>query len=156
MLAAGLAGDAEFRARFLRESRTAAAVDDPHIIPVYDAGQDGGVLFLAMRFVSGGDVRGCSRGSYDLLAPSVAQVFRRMSVFAGGCDLDALDAVVDGGDAAGSDPLELVAELQDVSLITVAEGIDGEPRMGMLETIRDYAAWPSGANSATGTCRRGN
>jgi predicted ATPase/class 3 adenylate cyclase len=78
--------------------------------------------------------------SYDLLAPGVAQVFRRMSVFAGGCDLDALAAVAaTGGDPGGSDPLEPVAELQDVSLITVTEGIDGEPRIGMLETIRDYA-----------------
>jgi len=79
--------------------------------------------------------------SYDLLAPGAAQVFRRMSVFAGGCDLDALAAVTvtEGGDAAGSDPLEQVAELADVSLITVTEGIDGEPRIGMLETIRDYA-----------------
>jgi predicted ATPase/class 3 adenylate cyclase/Tfp pilus assembly protein PilF len=78
--------------------------------------------------------------SYDLLALDVARVFRRMSVFAGGCDLDAVAAVaVDGRDPAGSDPLEVVAELQDVSLITVTEGIDGEPRIGMLETIRDYA-----------------
>ena len=38
-----------------------------------------------------------------------------------------------------SDPLELVAELLDVSLITVTEGADGEPRVGMLETIREYA-----------------
>ncbi len=58
VLATGLAGDAEFRARFLRESRAAAAVDDPHIIPVYEAGQAGEVLFLAMRYVPGGDVRG--------------------------------------------------------------------------------------------------
>jgi predicted ATPase/class 3 adenylate cyclase len=78
--------------------------------------------------------------SYDLLAPGVAQVFRRMSVFAGGCDLDALAAVAaTGGEPGGSDPLELVAELADVSLITVTEGIEGEPRIGMLETIRDYA-----------------
>jgi predicted ATPase/class 3 adenylate cyclase len=79
--------------------------------------------------------------SYDLLAPGAAQVFRRMSVFAGGCDLDALAAVAvtEGGETAGSDPLERVAGLQDVSLVTVTEGIDGEPRIGMLETIRDYA-----------------
>jgi predicted ATPase/class 3 adenylate cyclase/Tfp pilus assembly protein PilF len=79
--------------------------------------------------------------SYDLLAPDAARVFRQMSVFAGGCDLDALAAVAvdEGGDTAGSDPLEQVAELHDVSLITVTEGIDGEPRMAMLETIRDYA-----------------
>ena len=58
LLTPGLAGDAEFRRRFLRESRAAAAVDDPHIIPVYEAGEAGGVLFIAMRYVSGGDVRG--------------------------------------------------------------------------------------------------
>ena len=78
--------------------------------------------------------------SYDLLAPDLAGIFRRMSVFAGGCDLDAVaDVVVTGDDPAGSDPLELVAELADVSLITVTEGADGEPRLGMLETIREYA-----------------
>src|SRR5580693_4973030 len=58
VLAAALASDATFRQRFIRECRTAAAVDDPHIIPVYEAGDAGGVLFIAMRFVSGGDVRG--------------------------------------------------------------------------------------------------
>ena len=45
-----------FRQRFTRESRAAAAVDHPHIIPVYEAGDSDGVLFIAMRFVSGGDV----------------------------------------------------------------------------------------------------
>jgi serine/threonine protein kinase len=52
-----LAKNEEFRQRFIRESRTAAAVDDPHIIPVHDAGEAGGVLFIAMRYVPGGDVR---------------------------------------------------------------------------------------------------
>ena len=57
VLAAALAADAGFRQRFLRESRAAAAVDDPHIIPVFEAGDAGGVLFIAMRYVPGGDVR---------------------------------------------------------------------------------------------------
>ena len=62
VLAPALAADAEFRQRFSRESRAAAAVDDPHIIPVYEAGEADGVLFIAMRFVAGGDVRGwCGR-----------------------------------------------------------------------------------------------
>jgi Protein kinase domain/TIR domain len=61
LLTPGLAGDEEFRRRFLRESRAAAAVDDPHIIPVYEAGEAGGVLFIAMRYVSGGDVRALLR-----------------------------------------------------------------------------------------------
>jgi serine/threonine-protein kinase len=56
VLAPGLAADEEFRHRFGRESRAAAAVDDPHILPVYEAGEADGVLFIAMRFVSGGDL----------------------------------------------------------------------------------------------------
>jgi len=76
--------------------------------------------------------------SYDLLTPGAAQVFRRMSLFAGGCDLDALTAVAGTGDGE-PDPLEALAELHDVGLITVTEDADGEPRLDMLETIREYA-----------------
>jgi predicted ATPase len=79
--------------------------------------------------------------SYDLLPPQPAAVLRRAGVFAGGCELDALAAVAlagDGPDGPG-DPLELVSELMDVSLITVTEGADGEPRVGLLETIREFA-----------------
>jgi serine/threonine protein kinase len=57
ILAPALAADAAFRRRFIAESRAAAAVDDPHIIPVYEAGEADGVLFIAMRFVRGGDLR---------------------------------------------------------------------------------------------------
>jgi serine/threonine protein kinase len=57
ILAPALAADASFRRRFIAESRAAAAVDDPHIIPVYEAGEAAGVLFIAMRFVGGGDLR---------------------------------------------------------------------------------------------------
>ena len=57
ILAPALAADEAFRQRFIRESRAAAAVDDPHIIPVFEAGEADGVLFIAMRYVSGGDVR---------------------------------------------------------------------------------------------------
>jgi tetratricopeptide (TPR) repeat protein len=58
-------------------------------------------------------------------------------VFAGGCDLDALAAVAAAG--PGADPLDLAAGLHEVSLVTVTDGADGEPRIGMLETIRHYA-----------------
>jgi len=57
LLAPSLAADTAFRSRFIRESRAAAAVDHPNIIPVYDAGDAGGFLFISMRFVQGGDVR---------------------------------------------------------------------------------------------------
>ena len=58
ILSPALAVDAGFRRRFIGESRAAAVVDDPHIIPVFEAGESGGVLFIAMRFVAGGDLRG--------------------------------------------------------------------------------------------------
>ena len=57
ILAPGLAEDQEFRRRFIAESRAAAKVEDPHIIPVHEAGEADGVLFIAMRFVAGGDLR---------------------------------------------------------------------------------------------------
>jgi hypothetical protein len=57
IMASSVASEAEFRQRFVRESKAAAAVDDPHIIPVFDAGDSAGVLFIAMRYVAGGDVR---------------------------------------------------------------------------------------------------
>ena len=55
ILAPALAGDAEFQRRFISESRAAAAIDDPHIVPVFAAGEADGVLYIAMRYVDGGD-----------------------------------------------------------------------------------------------------
>ena len=52
-----LTGDESVRRRFAREARAIAAVDHPHIIPVYEAGEADGVLFIAMRFVAGDDLR---------------------------------------------------------------------------------------------------
>jgi serine/threonine protein kinase len=56
VLAPSLAADQEFRTRFLRESRMVASVEEPHIIPVYGAGEVDGVLYIATKFVSGGDL----------------------------------------------------------------------------------------------------
>jgi serine/threonine protein kinase len=66
VLAPGLAADTAFRTRFIRESRAAAAVDHPNIIPIYDAGDAGGFLFISMRYVQGGEVRALLRDGYGL------------------------------------------------------------------------------------------
>ena len=58
LLAPELAGNEKFRDRFLRESKIAASIDHPNIVPIYDAGEADGVLFLAMRYVEGTDLRG--------------------------------------------------------------------------------------------------
>ena len=57
ILSPAMAEDGDFRRHFIEESRAAAAVEDPHIIPVYEAGEADGVLFIAMRLVPGGDLR---------------------------------------------------------------------------------------------------
>jgi len=61
VLAPSQAADGAFRQRFIQESHAAAAVDDPNIIPVFEAGEAAGVLFIAMRLVRGGDVRSLVR-----------------------------------------------------------------------------------------------
>ena len=53
VIAGELANDPGFRARFLQESQLAASLDHPNVIPIYDADEVGGVLYLAMRYVSG-------------------------------------------------------------------------------------------------------
>ncbi|MEA2485747.1 MAG: hypothetical protein QOD46_858, partial [Actinomycetota bacterium] len=71
LLAPELSQDERFRNRFVRESRLAASLDHPNIIPIYDAGEAEGLLYIAMRFVEG-----CTLGDflerYGRLAPPVA------------------------------------------------------------------------------------
>ncbi len=75
--------------------------------------------------------------SYDLLTPDEQTLLRRLSVFVGGCSIDAAGVVgaygIDGG-------LEILAGLIDKSLLGREEEPDGEPRLRMLETIRAYGA----------------
>jgi serine/threonine-protein kinase len=89
VLAPAVADDAAFRERFIRESRAAAVVDHPHIIPVYGAGEFGGVLYIAMRFVAGGDLRALLKREGPL-PPSRAAFL-----------LSPLASALDAGHAAG-------------------------------------------------------
>jgi predicted ATPase/class 3 adenylate cyclase len=74
--------------------------------------------------------------SHDLLSPHDQTLFRRLAVFAGGCTLEAVEAV---GNADGElDTLEGMASLIDESLLRQIDGPGDEPRFAMLETIREY------------------
>ncbi len=89
ILAPLLAADAAFRQRFIAESQAAAAVDDPNIIPIYEAGEADGVLFIAMRLVRGGDLKSMV-AQHGPLAPGRA-----------GPILSAVASALDAAHAAG-------------------------------------------------------
>lgn len=58
LIAPERARDETFRRRFTHESRVAASIDHPNIVPIFEAGETEGVLYIAMRYVSGLDLRG--------------------------------------------------------------------------------------------------
>jgi class 3 adenylate cyclase/tetratricopeptide (TPR) repeat protein len=66
VLSSDLAENPEFRDRFVRESRLAASLDHPNIVPVYSAGEEEGVLYIAMRYVEGTDLKTLIRDEGDL------------------------------------------------------------------------------------------
>ncbi len=70
-------------------------------------------------------------------------LFACLSVFVGGAGLEAIEQVC-GGEVAG-DMLDTLGSLVEKSLVRQSEGIGGEPRFGMLETIREFALEQSGA-----------
>ena len=82
--------------------------------------------------------------SYDLLEAGEQALFRRLAVFAGGCTLEAAEAVCQAVDDSAASPgqslevLDGMASLVDKSLLRQEEQASGEPRFRMLETIREY------------------
>lgn len=84
LLAPDLAGDSRFRERFLRESQLAASLDHANVIPIYEAGEADGLLYLAMRFVDGTDLR--------RLLHDEGQLDARRALYLLGRVADALDA----------------------------------------------------------------
>ena len=77
--------------------------------------------------------------SYGLLNGAEQILFRRLSVFAGGCTLEAVEAVCDTKGDLGLDVLDGIASLVDKSLAQQVEEADKERRFRMLSTIREYA-----------------
>jgi tetratricopeptide (TPR) repeat protein len=91
--------------------------------------------------------------SYNLLDPAAQTLFARLAVFAGGCTLEAAEAVCgeEAGPQAAAEPPQrvrraerlkvdgLLGALIDQSLVRHADGPEGEPRFWMLETLREYA-----------------
>jgi len=89
VLPAEVSDDERFRARFLRESRVAATLDHASIVPIYAAGETEGRLFLAMRYVEGGDLRGVLEREGRLDPDRALRLLAPVA--------EALDAAHDGG-----------------------------------------------------------
>jgi predicted ATPase/class 3 adenylate cyclase len=85
-------------------------------------------------------LRNTIQWSYDLLGTQEQQIFRRLSIFAGGWSLEAAEAVIHAGQQENPDGLLVldgIASLLDKSLLTQV-ALDEEPRFTMLETIREF------------------
>ena len=81
----------------------------------------------------------CIAWSHDLLDDTERVVFRRLSVFAGGCSTEAVEAVVPDGTLAAAAVRDAVIRLVDKSLVHTSVTEDGAVRLAMLDTIRHYA-----------------
>jgi serine/threonine-protein kinase len=80
VLSAERSGDPQFEERFVRESKLAASLDHPNVLPVYDAGEADGVVYLAMRYVDGGDLRRLLREQGRLAAPVGLGITRQIAL----------------------------------------------------------------------------
>ncbi|WP_433447944.1 serine/threonine-protein kinase [Streptomyces sp. CA-142005] len=107
LLAPELARNDTFRKRFTHESQVAAAIDHPHIVPVFEAGETDGVLYIAMRHVSGSDLRHVLDLHGPLPLPDAVRIAAQVA--------SALDAAHEHG---------LVHRDVKPGNILVAEGID--------------------------------
>ncbi|GGV04647.1 hypothetical protein GCM10010260_47210 [Streptomyces filipinensis] len=109
LLAPELARNDTFRKRFTHESQVAAAIDHPHIVPVFEAGETDGVLYIAMRYVSGSDLRRLLDLRGPLPLPDTVRIAAQVA--------SALDAAHEHG---------LVHRDVKPGNILIAEGIDSD------------------------------
>jgi hypothetical protein len=137
LLTPGL-GDADFSERFIRESRLAASFQHPNIVPIYDAGEEEGVLFIAMAYVPDGDLRALLQRDGTL---SLRRALRIAGQVAHALDVSHAHGLVH----RDVKPANILVTEDDRALLTdfgtvkVVSGPDHTRTGGFLGTI-DYAA----------------
>jgi predicted ATPase/class 3 adenylate cyclase len=101
-----------------------------------------------LKFLTGGardlperqrTLRGAIAWSHALLDEGEQALFARLSVFSGGCALEAVEAICDAEGDLSIDVLEGLSSLVDKSILRQEERVEEEPRFAMLETLREYA-----------------
>jgi predicted ATPase/serine/threonine protein kinase len=91
---------------------------------------------------------------YDLLSAAEQKLFRRLSVFVGGCNLEGVEAVCDTKGDLDVDLLDGMASMVDKSLVQQVEQGKGESRFVMLETLREYALEKLGVSGEAALTKR--
>ncbi|MFG2843912.1 serine/threonine-protein kinase [Kitasatospora sp. NPDC048296] len=145
LLAPELARNEVFRQRFMHESEAAAAIDHPHIVPIFEAGEHDGILFIAMRYVDGGDLRALiDRGSPFPVERAARLALQIASALDAAHDHDLVHRDVKPGNvlvAAGTDsehPEHLY--LADFGLTKKSLSLSGLTSIGQIVGTLDYAA----------------
>ena len=139
VIAPALVEDPAARQRFLRESKLAASIDHPNVIPIYYTGDEEGVAYIAMRFVQGRDLRSLVREQGGLEPARAARIIAQVG------------AALDAAHAAGLvhrdvKPANVLlgpqdhAYLSDFGLSKHAISVDGETRSGHWVGTLDYVA----------------
>ena len=142
LIAPELAEDPEFRERFKRESEVAASLDHPNVVPIYTAGEDGGLLYVTMRFVDGTDLREMialqGRLEPRLAARIISQVASALDAAHGRGlvhrDVKPANVLIAGADGTPH------AYLTDFGLTKQASSQSGLTRTGMIVGTMDYIA----------------
>jgi hypothetical protein len=139
VIAPALIEDASTRQRFLRESKIAASIDHPNVIPVYYTGEEDGIAYIAMRYVAGEDLRSRVRAGGPLDAGRAAGIVAQVA------------AALDAAHAAGLvhrdvKPANVLlgpgdhVYLSDFGLSKHALSIGGETRSGHWVGTLDYVS----------------
>ncbi|MFF1256263.1 MULTISPECIES: serine/threonine-protein kinase [unclassified Streptomyces] len=145
LLAPELVRNDTFRKRFTHESRVAAAIDHPHIVPVFEAGETEGILYIAMRFVAGQDLRALIDRQGPLPAETAVRIAAQVaSALDAAHDHDLVHRDVKPGNilvAAGtdSDHPEHVY-LTDFGLTKKSLSLTGFTSVGQFVGTLDYVA----------------
>src|SRR3954454_5819782 len=139
VIADELAEDAGFRERFDHESEIAASIDHPNVLPVYEAGDHDGMLYLSMRFVEGTDLKALIREQGRLPAARAANIVAQVA--------EALDAAHAHGlvhrDIKPANILIASGDhtyLTDFGLTKHAESASGLTKTGTWVGTADYVA----------------
>jgi serine/threonine protein kinase len=144
VLSPELAEDERFRERFIRESELAASLDHPNIVPIYEAGEAGGVMYIAMRYVEGTDLGGLIREqgvvdlsrTVELLSPVADALDAAHAKGLVHRDVKPGNILIDPSRGSGRE----VVYLSDFGLTKRTTSVSGLTRSGQFMGTVDYVA----------------